>query len=47
MSSSGTPTWLIALMVILAVAAALTFGLFLDRHAQAAAYQTQYTALKI
>jgi hypothetical protein len=47
MSSSGSPTWLIALMVVLAVAAAVTFGLFLDRHAQAAAYQNQFTALKI
>jgi len=47
MSSLGSPTWLIALMVVLAVAAAVTFGLFLDRHAQAAAYQGQYTALKI
>ncbi len=47
MSSSGSPTWLVALMVVLAVAAAVTFGLFLDRHAQAAAYQTEFTALKI
>lgn len=47
MSSNGTPTWLIALMIVLAVAAAVTFGLFLDRHAQAAAYQTQFTALKM
>jgi len=46
MSSSGAPTWLIALTVILAVAAATTFGLFLDRHAQAAAYQNQQNNLK-
>ena len=47
MSSSGSPTWLVALMVVLAIAVAATFGLFLDRHAQAAAYQTQFSALKI
>ncbi len=47
MSSSGSPTWLIALTVILAVAAAITFGLFLDRHAQAAAYQNQQHSLKV
>lgn len=47
MSSSGSPTWLVALMIVLAIAVAVTFGLFLDRHAQAAAYQTQFGALKI
>lgn len=47
MSSSGSPTWLVALMVVLAIAVAATFGLFLVRHAQAAAYQTQFGALKI
>ncbi len=47
MSSSGSPTWLVALMIVLAIAVAATFGLFLDRHAQAAAYQTEFGALKI
>ncbi len=47
MSSSGSPTWLIALMVVFAVAAAVTLGLFLDRHAQAAVYQSEFVALKI
>lgn len=47
MSSSGPPTWLVALMVVLAVAVAVTFGLFLDRNAQAAAYQNEQTALKL
>jgi NAD-dependent DNA ligase len=46
MSSSGSPTWLIALMVVLAIAAAVTFALFVDRHAKAAALTNQYIALK-
>lgn len=47
MSSSGPPTWLVALMVVLAIAVAVTFGIFIDRNAQAAAYQNEYNALKL
>lgn len=47
MSSSGPPTWLVALLIVLALAAATTFGIFLDRNAQAAAHQNQYHAVKL
>lgn len=47
MSSTSTPTWLVALLAFFAVAAAVAFGVFLERHAQATAHQNQFTALKI
>ena len=46
MSSTGAPTWLVALLVVLAVATALTFSLFVYRHAQQAALRNQYVTLK-
>lgn len=47
MNRTGPPTWLVALAIVMAIAAAVTFGLFLDRHAQAAAHQNQMVALKL
>lgn len=46
MSSPGAPTWLVALLVVLSVAAAVTFSLFVYRHAQQAALRNQYVTLK-
>lgn len=46
MSSPGAPTWLVALLVVLSVAAALTFSLFVFRHAQQAALRNQYVVIK-
>lgn len=46
MSSPGQPTWLLALMVVFAIAAAVSFGFLLERNAQQAAYLAQFTVLK-
>ncbi|MDW8373351.1 MAG: BRCT domain-containing protein [Planctomycetota bacterium] len=47
MSTSGSPPWLVALLVLCIVSAVVSFGVFLERHAQAAAYQNQFAALKL
>lgn len=46
MSSPGAPTWLVAVVITLAIAAAVTFGLFLHNHARAASLYGQYLTLK-
>ncbi len=42
-TSTHTPGWLVALLVVFTCAAAAVFGLFLSRHAQATALKEQYT----
>lgn len=46
MSSPGAPTWLVAVVITLALAASVTFGLFLYNHARAASLYGQYVTLK-
>ncbi|MEK7413130.1 MAG: BRCT domain-containing protein [Planctomycetota bacterium] len=46
MSSPSAPTWLIALLVIFALTAMVTFSLFLYKHAEAASLSNQHTQLK-
>lgn len=45
MSSPGAPTWLVAVLITFALAASVTFGLFLYNHARAASLAGQYAAL--
>jgi hypothetical protein len=44
--NSTTPTWLVGLLIVFALAAAATFGLLLWRHAELAGLQEQYYILE-
>ena len=46
MSSPSAPTWLVALLVIFALTAAVTFSLFVYKHAEAANLANRYAMLK-
>ena len=46
MSNTSAPTWLVALLVIFALTAIVTFSLFLYKHAEAASLASQHVLLK-